>query len=348
MTVDDLARLVGERLRAARRERALSLGALAAAAGIGKGSLSEIENGVRNPTLSTLYALAGTLGVPLATLLADRTGARISSPGIEARLLDVSRDDGATVEVYRLRLEPGACHQSVAHGPGVTEHLLVTAPGAGRPPGRGDRDRPGRGRSVGERRRPRLRRGRDRAGGVGPGHPVPHGITVRRAEPSRARWRYAHRTPTGRTRLELPPPMQLPPGLTLPFPWVRVWPGRAFVSGHGPLQPDGSLTPIAGQGRPRRHRGQAYAAARLTALAILASLQRALGDLDRVTGWLRVFGMVNAAPGYTRTPAVINGFSDLILDLWGPDARPHARSAIGVAELPFNLPVEIEAEVAVN
>jgi transcriptional regulator with XRE-family HTH domain len=125
--MDDLARLVGERLRAARRERGLSVGALAEAAGIGKGSLSEIENGARNPTLGTLQALAGTLGVPLATLLADRAGARISSPGIEARLLDVSRDDGATVEVYRLRIDPDASHHSVAHGPGVTEHLLVTA-----------------------------------------------------------------------------------------------------------------------------------------------------------------------------------------------------------------------------
>jgi enamine deaminase RidA (YjgF/YER057c/UK114 family) len=93
---------------------------------------------------------------------------------------------------------------------------------------------------------------------------------------------------------------------------------------------------------------QAYDAARLTALAIVSSLQRSLGDLDRVTGWLRVFGMVNTAPGFTRTPAVINGFSDLILDLWGADAGPHARSAIGVAELPFSLPVEIEAEVAVD
>ena len=124
--MDDLARLVGERLRSARQERGLSLGALAEAAHVGKGSLSEIENGVRNPTLSTLYALAGTLGVPLATLLADRAGARISSPGIQARLLDVSRDDGAIVEVYRLRLDPGARHRSAAHGPGVTEHLLVT------------------------------------------------------------------------------------------------------------------------------------------------------------------------------------------------------------------------------
>jgi transcriptional regulator with XRE-family HTH domain len=126
VTVDDLARLVGERLRAARHERGLSLAALAEAAGIGKGSLSEIENGARNPTLSTLYALADALGVPLATLLAERAGARISSPGIEARLLDVSRDDGAIVEVYRLRLDPGARHRSAAHGPGVSEHLLVT------------------------------------------------------------------------------------------------------------------------------------------------------------------------------------------------------------------------------
>jgi len=122
-----MARLVGERLRAARRDRGLSLAALAEAAAVGKGSLSEIENGARNPTLSTLYALANALGVPLATLLADQSGARVASPGIEARLLDVSRDDAAIIEVYRLRLDPGAEHRSPPHGPGVTEHLLVTA-----------------------------------------------------------------------------------------------------------------------------------------------------------------------------------------------------------------------------
>ncbi len=126
--MDDLARLTGERLRAARRERGLSLGALAEAAHVGKGSLSEIENGVRNPTLGTLYALAGALGVPLATLIADRPGVRVASPGIEARLLDVSHDGGPqTVEVYRLRIEPGHGHRSPAHGPGVTEHMLVTS-----------------------------------------------------------------------------------------------------------------------------------------------------------------------------------------------------------------------------
>lgn len=147
---------------------------------------------------------------------------------------------------------------------------------------------------------------------------------------------------------ELPEPMSLPSGLALPFPWVRLWAGRAFVSGHGPLQPDGSLIATLGKVGAEVTEEQAYVAARATALAVLASLRRALGDLDRVTGWLRVFGMVNAAPGFTRTPAVINGFSDVILDLWGPEAGSHARSAIGVAELPFGIPVEIEAEVAVD
>jgi enamine deaminase RidA (YjgF/YER057c/UK114 family) len=151
--------------------------------------------------------------------------------------------------------------------------------------------------------------------------------------------------------LELPRPLRTPAGLELPFPWVRLWagpPGRAFLSGHGPLRPDGSLAPPLGKVGADVTEEQGYAAARATALAMLASLRQALGDLDRVTAWLRVFGMVNAAPGFARTPAVINGFSDLIIDLWGPDAGSHARSAIGVAELPFGIPVEIEAEVAVD
>ncbi len=92
---------------------------------------------------------------------------------------------------------------------------------------------------------------------------------------------------------------------------------------------------------------QAYQAARLTALSILGNLKRELGDLDRVTSWLRVFGMVNAAPGFNQLPQVINGFSDLILELYGPESGAHARSAVGLAELPFDMPVEIEAEVEI-
>ena len=124
--MDDLARLVGERLRAARQARGLTVGTLADAAGVGKGSLSEIENGIRNPTLSTLQSVAGALGVPLSTLIAEQPGARVASPGVEARLLDVTRDGGQTVEVYRLRIDSGVHYRSVSHGPGVVEHLLVT------------------------------------------------------------------------------------------------------------------------------------------------------------------------------------------------------------------------------
>ncbi|HEX3965763.1 MAG TPA: RidA family protein [Trebonia sp.] len=148
--------------------------------------------------------------------------------------------------------------------------------------------------------------------------------------------------------LQLPEPMHLPPGVTLSFPWVRVHGNRALVSGHGPLLPDGSLAAPLGKVGDQVSQEQAYQAARLTALAVLGSLQRVLGDLDRVTAWLRVSGMVNAAPGFTGMPAVINGFSDLIVGLWGDEAGSHARSAVGLAELPFGIPVEIEAEVAID
>jgi enamine deaminase RidA (YjgF/YER057c/UK114 family) len=148
--------------------------------------------------------------------------------------------------------------------------------------------------------------------------------------------------------LLLPAPMRMPADIALPFPWVRVRGGRAVVSGHGPLLSDGTLAGPLGKVGDQVTPEQAYGAARLTALAMLASLRRELGDLDRVTAWLRVFGMVNAAPGFTTTPAVINGFSDLILELWGPEAGSHARSAVGVAELPFAIPVEIEAEVEID
>jgi enamine deaminase RidA (YjgF/YER057c/UK114 family) len=139
--------------------------------------------------------------------------------------------------------------------------------------------------------------------------------------------------------------VQLPPGVRLPFAFVRLRGERAYVSGHGPQNPDGSLAPPFGKLGRELGVEEGYRAARLTALAILGSLRRELGDLDRVRAWLRVFGMVASAPGFTQQPAVINGCSDLILELYGPDAGKHARSAVGMAELPFNMPVEIEAEV---
>lgn len=145
--------------------------------------------------------------------------------------------------------------------------------------------------------------------------------------------------------LVLPPPLTPPPGIVLPFEAVRIVGACAFVSGHGPQNPDGSLAaPLGKLGRELTPE-QGYAAARLTALSMLGSLRRALGDLDRITAWTRVFGMVNSAPGFNRQPNVINGFSDLILELFGPAVGAHARSAVGMAELPFDIPVEIEAEV---
>jgi len=118
-----------------------------------------------------------------------------------------------------------------------------------------------------------------------------------------------------------------------------------MVSGHGPQSPDGSIArPIGKLGR-EVSLDQGYLAAKLTALSILGSLKRELGDLDRVTAWTRLFGMVNSAPGFNQQPAVINGCSDLILELYGPEVGAHSRSAVGMAELPFDIPVEIEGEV---
>jgi|SRR5512143_4166971 hypothetical protein len=148
--------------------------------------------------------------------------------------------------------------------------------------------------------------------------------------------------------LTLPPPLQLPPGVVLPFPWIRVVGTRALISGHGPLAADGSLArPLGKVGRDVSLE-QAYEAARLTGLAILGSLARELGDLDRIRAWSRVFGMVNSAPGFCRQPAVINGFTDLILEVFGAENGAHSRSAVGLAELPFDIPVEIEGEVELH
>lgn len=147
--------------------------------------------------------------------------------------------------------------------------------------------------------------------------------------------------------LVLPPPVQAPPGVSLPFRFVRIVGTRAFVAGHGPQSADGSIArPLGKVGRDLSVE-QGYAAARLVALSLLGSLQRALGDLDRVTAWCRIFGMVNSAPGFHRQPSVINGCSDLILELYGAEVGAHARSAVGMAELPFDIPVEIEAEVEI-
>jgi enamine deaminase RidA (YjgF/YER057c/UK114 family) len=145
--------------------------------------------------------------------------------------------------------------------------------------------------------------------------------------------------------LVLPEPLKAPPGLHLPFSWVRVRGNRAYVSGHGAQNPDGSLAGPFGKVGAEVSLEQGYEAARLTALSVLGNLKRTLGDLNRLSAWLRVFGMVNSAPGFNQQPNVINGFSDLIIEVYGSEVGDHARSAVGMAELPLGLPVEIEAEV---
>ena len=143
--------------------------------------------------------------------------------------------------------------------------------------------------------------------------------------------------------LELPAPLVAPAGMRLPFEYVRVYGDLAYISGHGPFDGDRQL--FSGRVGAELSVEQAYDAARATGLSMLASLKQALGDLDDVKAWIKVLGFVKCAEGFNATPAAINGFSDLILELWG-DAGRHARSAIGAGELPLGMPVEVEAIVA--
>lgn len=147
--------------------------------------------------------------------------------------------------------------------------------------------------------------------------------------------------------LVLPGPVVMPTGVKLPFAFVRIRGNRAYIAGHGPQNADGTIAHPLGQVGAEVSVEEGYEAAKLVALSILGSLKRELGDLDRVAAWLRVFGMVNSAPGFIRQPQVINGFSDLIMELYGAERGAHARSAVGMAALPFNMPVEIEAEVEI-
>lgn len=147
--------------------------------------------------------------------------------------------------------------------------------------------------------------------------------------------------------LVLPKELITPAGLTLPFKPVIVRGNRAYISGHAPQEPGGAICGPFGKVGQDLTVDQGYQAAKLVGLSILGSLKRALGDLDRVTAWLRALGMVNVAPGFNKTTLVINGFSELILELYGPERGAHTRSAVGMAVLPIDIPVEIEAEVEI-
>lgn len=134
------------------------------------------------------------------------------------------------------------------------------------------------------------------------------------------------------------PPAPKPAGVYKP---VVIVGNLAYVSGHGPLKSDGTMYTGRVGAEVDLQGGQA--AARQTGLAILASLRSALGSLDRVERLVKSLGMVNATADFTQHPAVINGYSELMAEVFGADAGVGARSAIGMGSLPGNISVEIEA-----
>ena len=149
----------------------------------------------------------------------------------------------------------------------------------------------------------------------------------------------------GELGLVLPEPLKVPAGVKVALVPVRVLGRRVFVSGHGPQEADGSVARPLGQVGTEVTVEQAVEAARKVALAMLGSIRRAIGDLDRIDCWARVFGMVNSAPGFTGQTAVINGFSEQIVEIFGEERGLATRSAVGMAALPFGIPVEVEAEL---
>lgn len=137
-----------------------------------------------------------------------------------------------------------------------------------------------------------------------------------------------------------PPPPSIPD--TLPLRAWNMSGNLVYLSGAGPTDEAGN-TPVGKVGRDF-DAAEAAVFARSIAVAHLGVLKDALGDLDRVIQIVKVLGMVNCTEDFTEQPAVINGYSDLFVDLWGENGR-HARSAVGMAQLPGGMPVEIEAIV---
>lgn len=145
--------------------------------------------------------------------------------------------------------------------------------------------------------------------------------------------------------LELPAATVIPAGVHLPFSLVNQRGNRLLISGHPKSNADGSIGGPFGQLGSDMTTDEGYQAAREIALAVLANVKAEIGDLDRIVGWTRVFGMVNSAAGYSEQHLVINGFSDVVLEVFGPEVGRHARSAIGTHGLPMNFAIEVEAEV---
>lgn len=146
--------------------------------------------------------------------------------------------------------------------------------------------------------------------------------------------------------LALPPAPAVPAHVRVPFEWAHVVGDRVLLSGHGALDANGAVCGPFGRVPGEVSLEAAQESAHGVGLALLGSLRRVVGDLDRVRAWVVVNGFVQADAGYDRTTAVLNPVSDLLLDVFGDRGR-HARTAIGVAALPMNVPVVVSAEVLV-
>jgi enamine deaminase RidA (YjgF/YER057c/UK114 family) len=145
--------------------------------------------------------------------------------------------------------------------------------------------------------------------------------------------------------ITLPKPWALPPGVDVPASLIKVRGKRVVISGHVPTNADGSVAAPLGRVGGEVSPEEAYQAARRSLLSILASLKAKIGDLDQIAAWVRISGMFVPANGFNGFPQALNGASDLLQEVFGPEIGDHARLAIGVAALPFNAPLEIEGEV---
>ena len=148
--------------------------------------------------------------------------------------------------------------------------------------------------------------------------------------------------------LKLPKSTKLPEGLHLPFKFVKIRGERVLFSCHPKNAMDcniaGHFAVLGGYITTE----QGYAEAREMALAVLANIKVAIGELSRIIGWVHVFGMVTSAPGFAYQHIVANGFSEVVIDIFGKDVSRHARSAIDVFGLPPGFAMEIEGEVVIK
>lgn len=148
--------------------------------------------------------------------------------------------------------------------------------------------------------------------------------------------------------LILPEPGNYKPSVEGPPIPVLVRGNHVYVSGCSARNPDGSSYPCKGVIPTQVTLEEGHEAARLTALTILSEVKRAIGDLDRISAWLNVIGFVHCEPDFARTSYVISGFSDFIIDLFGPEIGTHARSTPGAASLAGNAAVIITAVLEID